>query len=216
MNASLRTFLGFGLLLGAACGSSGPAKPGAEVPTYEDPEAAAYTPVRRELSTGQQALIFASPLKTLGGEETSLASYRGKTLLVVNVASQCGLTPQYEQLQALQERFAEQGFSVVAFPCNQFGGQEPGTDEEILAFGKETYQVTFPLMEKIETNGESQHAIYQALTAIDDHEGKAGDVAWNFEKFLISADGGFVTRVRPQVAPNDPSVVALLEEELAR
>jgi glutathione peroxidase len=207
------------ILAGGACKTEKPApKSGVaeELPAFEDPEEPAYVPVRRELSAAQQALIFDSPLRTLTGEETSLAAFRGKTLMVVNVASQCGLTPQYKQLQGLQAKYEPQGFSVVAFPCNQFGGQEPGTDSEILSFGKDNYQVTFPLMEKIETNGADQHPIYQALTSIGDDSGNAGDVAWNFEKFLVSADGAFVTRIRPQIAPDDPAVVELLTAELAR
>tara|TARA_R110002096_G_scaffold171490_6_gene344590 strand:+ start:56693 stop:57346 length:654 start_codon:yes stop_codon:yes gene_type:complete len=217
----MRKLLGtsvFALLVAAsACKTDKPApKSGEEVPAFEDPEQPVYVPVRRALSAEQQALIFDSPLRTLTGEDTSLAAFRGKTLMVVNVASQCGLTPQYEQLQSLQAKYETKGFSVVAFPCNQFGEQEPGTDAEILAFGKDKYQITFPLMEKIETNGEGQHPIYQALTAIGDDADKAGDVAWNFEKFLVSADGAFVTRIRPQVAPNDPAVVELLTAELAR
>ncbi len=207
------------LLATGACRSEKPAPQSSaakELPAFEDPEKPAYVPVRRELSAKQQALIFESPLQTLQGEATSLGAFRGKTLMVVNVASQCGLTPQYQQLQELQAKFETQGFSVIAFPCNQFGGQEPGTDSEILAFGKDNYQVTFPLMEKIETNGANQHPIYQALTSIDDETGKSGDVAWNFEKFLISADGAFVTRIRPQIAPDDPAVLELLSAELAR
>jgi len=222
MSKLLRTSAFLLLAATTACASDKPApKSGAatattEVPTFEDPEEPAYVPVRRALSDEQKALIFDSPLRTLTGEETSLAAFRGKTLMVVNVASQCGLTPQYEQLQGLQAKFEARGFSVVAFPCNQFGGQEPGTEDEILAFGKDNYQVTFPLMQKIETNGADQHPIYQALTSIDDDAGKAGDVAWNFEKFLVSADGAFVTRIRPQVAPDDPAVVELLTAELGR
>ena len=206
------------LMVASACGDKPAPKSGVEkeLPAFEDPEQPAYVPVRRELSAEQQALIFDSPLRTLTGEDTSLAAFRGKALMVVNVASQCGLTPQYKQLQTLQTKYESQGFSVVAFPCNKFGGQEPGTDFEILAFGKDKYQVTFPLMEKIETNGANQHPIYQALTSIDDDAGKSGDVAWNFEKFLVSADGAFVTRIRPQIAPDDPAVVALLASELER
>lgn len=171
-------------------------------------------PVTYSMSAEQQAAVFKSPVQTLMGEETTLASYLGKPLLIVNVASECGLTPQYEELQSLQKRYGDQGFSVVAFPSNQFGGQEPGTPEEILAFGKENYGVTFPLMQKVDTNGEQQHPIYQALTEIKDAEGQAGNVQWNFEKFFISADGKSITRIRPQQLATDPAVVALIEADL--
>ena len=200
------------LLLG--CKSSQPAankaeEPQAEAPaepTSEEPRLVSY-----RLRSEQEALIFDSTLQTITGEQTTLASLRGKQLLVVNVASECGLTPQYEQLQALHVKYAERGFSVVGFPCNQFGEQEPGTPEEILAFGKEHYGVTFLLMQKVETNGDNRHPIYQALTQIQDAEGEAGDVQWNFEKFLISADGKEVTRLRPKTTVDDPQVVALIE-----
>lgn len=180
------------------------------------PNPTPYRPIRRRVSAEQQSLLFDTPVKTLGGEDSSLGAYRGKTLLVVNVASECGLTPQYEQLQAVQEKYEGQGFTVIGFPCNQFGGQEPGTADEILAFGKEKYQVDFPLMQKLETNGANRHPIYQALTAIEDHEDKAGDIEWNFEKFLVSADGAHVTRIRPEILPDDPSVLSLIDSELSR
>jgi glutathione peroxidase len=171
-------------------------------------------PVTYDLTPEQAAQIFESPLQTLGGEDTTLSALRGKLLLVVNVASQCGLTPQYEQLQAIHKKYEARGFSVVGFPCNQFGEQEPGTPEEILAFGKEEFGVTFPLMQKVETNGAHRHPIYQALTQIKDAHGKAGDVEWNFEKFLLSADGTRVTRFRPDTTPDDPQVITLLEAGL--
>ncbi len=172
------------------------------------------TPVTYDLSTEQASLIFDSPLQTLQGQDTTLASMRGKLLLVVNVASECGLTPQYEELQAVHEEYEGRGFSVVGFPCNQFGEQEPGTPEEILAFGKKEFGVTFPLMQKVQTNGDSRHPIYQALTQIQDAKGEAGDVQWNFEKFLISADGKQVTRFRPETTPRDPQLLALLQASL--
>jgi glutathione peroxidase len=181
--------------------------------TADQPEAEAK-PVTYDLSAEQSSLIFDSSLQTLQGSDTTLASMRGKLLLVVNVASECGLTPQYEQLQAVHSEFEERGFSVVGFPCNQFGEQEPGTPEEILAFGKEHYGVSFPLMQKVETNGDARHPIYQALTQIQDAHGEAGDVQWNFEKFLISADGKQVTRFRPKTVPRDPDLLALLQSSL--
>jgi len=186
----------------------------AEVAAEDKPPAAPPKPMTYDLSPEQSEQIYNSPLKTITGESTTLAALRGKLLLVVNVASECGLTPQYETLQAMHRKYEAQGFSVVGFPCNQFGEQEPGTPEEIVAFGKEHYGVTFPLMEKVEVNGDGQHAIYQALTQIKDAEGKAGDVMWNFEKFLLSPDGTKVTRIRPPMLPDDPAVIAIVEAAL--
>lgn len=202
----------------AGCSKSAEKKaPVSEAPKAESeakPAEADPKPVTYDLSAEQAAQIFESPLQSLGGEETTLGSLKGKLLLVVNVASECGLTPQYEQLQAIHTRYEARGFSVVGFPCNQFGEQEPGTPEEILAFGKEQFGVSFPLMQKIETNGDNRHAIYQALTQIKDAKGEAGDVQWNFEKFLLSADGSKVTRFRPQTTPDDPQLIAVLEAGL--
>jgi glutathione peroxidase len=160
--------------------------------------------------------MWDAPIRNLKGEPTTLAAYRGKALLLVNVASECGLTPQYTALEALHERLAPRGFSVVGFPCNQFGGQEPGTPEEIAAFCSTTYGVTFPLTEKIEVNGARRHPIYQELTQIADSSGRAGDIRWNFEKFVVSADGSTITRFGPQVSPDDPAVVAAVETGLPR
>ena len=153
------------------------------------------------------------PLKTLDGQDTSLGELKGKAVLVVNVASKCGLTPQYEGLEKLHEQYAGRGFSVIGFPCNQFGGQEPGTEEEIATFCSTTYGVTFPLAEKIEVNGDGRHGLYADLTEVADGEGNAGDLAWNFEKFLV-APGGAVTRFRPQVEPQDPGLVRAIEDAL--
>ena len=133
--------------------------------------------------------LYDIPIHTLQGDDTSLGDYAGKTLLLVNVASKCGLTPQYEGLERLQKTYGDRGFSVIGFPCNQFMGQEPGTSEEIAEFCSATYGVTFPLMEKIEVNGDDRHPIYAELTEKEDAEGKAGDITWNFEKFLVSPDG---------------------------
>jgi glutathione peroxidase len=153
-------------------------------------------------------------VNTLSGQPGSLAGLSGKTLLVVNVASRCGLTPQYAGLERLHERFAGQGFSVVGFPCNQFGGQEPGSSEEISEFCSATYGVTFPMFEKIDVNGPGQHPIYQELTAVPDAEGQAGDVQWNFEKFLIGPDGAILGRFRPRTEPEDPAIVSAIEASL--
>ncbi len=158
--------------------------------------------------------IFDASINDLNGEPSSLKDYEGKTLLLVNVASKCGLTPQYTGLEELQKRYEDRGFSVLGFPCNQFLGQEPGTAEEIQSFCSTTYGVTFPLFEKIEVNGEGQHPIYEELTQVPDAEGVAGDVAWNFEKFLISPTGQIVGRFRPQVEPEDPALIEAIESQL--
>ncbi|MGW4489050.1 glutathione peroxidase [Amycolatopsis sp. NPDC004368] len=154
------------------------------------------------------------PLKTLSGEDTTLGALGGKALLVVNVASKCGLTPQYTGLERLQERYGDKGFSVVGFPCNQFAGQEPGTADEIQTFCSTTYGVTFPLFEKLEVNGGGRHALYSTLTQTADAEGEAGDVQWNFEKFLVNADGDVVGRFRPRTEPEDDAVVKAIEAAL--
>jgi glutathione peroxidase len=158
--------------------------------------------------------IYDVPIATLDGQPSSLAPFRGKALLLVNVASRCGLTPQYAGLQALHDRFAPRGFSVLGFPCNQFLGQEPGTPEEIAEFCSVNYGVSFPLFEKIEVNGPGRHPLYQQLVEVPDSEGSAGDVAWNFEKFLVAPDGAVVARFRPQVTPEDDALVAAIEAQL--
>ena len=158
--------------------------------------------------------IYDIPVKTLGGEDSSLGALAGKTLLVVNVASKCGLTPQYTALEELHERLAPRGFSVVGFPCNQFMGQEPGTAEEIAEFCSTSYGVTFPMFEKIEVNGEDRHPIYTELTTVPDIAGEAGDVQWNFEKFLLRPDGTVAARFRPGTVPDDAAVLAAIEENL--
>ena len=159
--------------------------------------------------------LYDIPIHTLEGEESSLAPFGDKVLLLVNVASRCGLTPQYAGLEDLQRRYEDRGFSVVGFPCNQFMGQEPGTPEEIAAFCSTTYGVTFPLFEKIEVNGPGRHPIYQELTKVKDKDGDAGDIAWNFEKFLVKPGGEVVARFRPQVSPEDPELVGAIQAALA-
>lgn len=154
------------------------------------------------------------PLRTLSGEPTSLGAYRGKALLIVNVASKCGLTPQYEGLERLHKRYADRGFTVLGVPCNQFMGQEPGTPEEIETFCSTTYGVTFPLLEKTEVNGEGRHPLYGELTALADADGQAGDVQWNFEKFLVAPGGKVLHRFRPRVEPEDPEIISAIEENL--
>ena len=158
--------------------------------------------------------IYDIALHTLDGEPTSLAPYAGKTVLVVNVASKCGLMPQYEGLERLQKTYADRDFSVVGFPCNQFAGQEPGTAEEIQTFCSTTYGVTFPLFEKIDVNGEHQSPIYATLNQTADAEGYSGDIRWNFEKFLIGPDGS-VQRFAPQVTPEDPILIGAIEADLS-
>lgn len=153
------------------------------------------------------------PLRTLSGGASSLADYRGRALLIVNVASKCGLTPQYAGLQALQERYGERGFSVLGFPCNQFGAQEPGTPEQIEQFCTTNYGVKFPMFEKLSVNGPDRHPLYAELTRVADDSGKAGDIEWNFEKFLVSADGA-VRRFRPKTKPDDPALLAAIEAAL--
>jgi glutathione peroxidase len=136
--------------------------------------------------------------------------------LVVNVASQCGLTPQYAGLENLQRRYADRNFTVLGVPCNQFAGQEPGTAEEIATFCSATYGVTFPLTEKVEVNGPGRHPLYDELTTTPDAEGAAGDIQWNFEKFLVAPDGTVVGRFRPRTEPTSPEVVAAVEAALPR
>ena len=159
--------------------------------------------------------LYDIPIHTLQGADSKLGDYSGKTLLLVNVASKCGLTPQYEGLERLQKNYADRGFSVIGFPCNQFLGQEPGTAEEIEQFCSTTYGVTFPLMEKIEVNGDDRHPIYTELEKKEDAEGNAGDITWNFEKFLVSPRGDIVARYRPQVEPEDPAILGDIEAQLA-
>ncbi len=159
--------------------------------------------------------LFELPIRTLAGEPSSLGEYRGKVLLLVNVASKCGLTPQYAGLERLQEKYGERGFTVLGFPCNQFMGQEPGSAEEIQEFCSTTYGVSFPLFEKIDVNGAERHPLYARLTEVADAAGEAGDVQWNFEKFLVSADGEVVGRFRPRTEPESAELVAAIEEQLA-
>jgi glutathione peroxidase len=159
--------------------------------------------------------LYNIPVNTLSGQPGSLGDLSGKTLLVVNVASKCGLTPQYEGLERLHKRFGDRGFSVVGFPCNQFGGQEPGTATEIGEFCSVNYGVSFPMFEKIDVNGPDRHPIYTELTAVPDAAGEAGDIQWNFEKFLVSPDGKIAGRFRPLTDPEAPELVAAIEENLA-
>jgi glutathione peroxidase len=152
------------------------------------------------------------PFQTIDGEQTSLSAYAGKVILVVNVASRCGLAPQYEKLEKLQETYGDSGFTVVGFPSNQFL-QELSSTDAIKEYCSTTWGVTFPMMEKVRLNGRNAHPLYQELTKSPDAEGKAGRVKWNFEKFVITPDG-VVHRFRPQTEPDDPAIVGLIEESL--
>lgn len=152
------------------------------------------------------------PFQTIDGEQTSLSAFAGKVILVVNVASRCGLAPQYEKLEKLQETYGDRGFTVVGFPSNQFL-QELSSTDAIKEYCSTTWGVTFPMMEKVRLNGRNAHPLYQELTKSPDADGKAGRVKWNFEKFVITPDGA-VHRFRPQTEPDDPAILGLIEESL--
>jgi glutathione peroxidase len=154
------------------------------------------------------------PLNTLDGEPTTLGELSGKAVLIVNVASKCGMTPQYTALEQIHERYADQGFSVLGVPCNQFAGQEPGTAEEIKEFCSTTYGVTFPMLSKIDVNGPDRHPLYQELVQTSDADGASGDVKWNFEKFLVSPEGEVVGRFRSPTTPDDPTITKAIEATL--
>jgi glutathione peroxidase len=155
-------------------------------------------------------------LTLLDGSDTTLDAYAGQALLVVNVASQCGFTRQYAGLEALYERYHERGLTVIGVPSNQFGAQEPGTAEEIAEFCQANFGVTFPLLAKTDVNGPDRHPLFARLTEVADATGKAGDVTWNFEKFLVSPQGEVVGRFRSKVEPDDPELVAAIESVLPR
>ena len=158
--------------------------------------------------------VYDLELTSLAGDPAPMSAYRGQVVLAVNVASRCGLTPQYAGLERLQERYADRGFSVLGFPCNQFADQEPGTADEIQTFCSTTYGVTFPMFEKLEVNGPGRHPLFDILTAAADDEGQAGDVLWNFEKFLVSPEGTVVRRWRPRTVPEAAEVVSAIEGQL--
>ncbi|MFK0296916.1 glutathione peroxidase [Streptomyces sp. NPDC090442] len=150
----------------------------------------------------------------LNGGPANLAQYRGKALLIVNVASQCGLTPQYAALEKLQQRYAQRGFTVLGVPCDQFMGQEPGTPDEIATFCSTTYGVTFPMTEKTHVHGRTRHPLYTELITAADADGHSGEIRWNFEKFLIAPDGTVAARFAPQTEPDAPEVLSALEQVL--
>lgn len=153
------------------------------------------------------------PLTTIDGERTSLAHYADRAVLIVNVASKCGLAPQYSKLEQLQREYGDRGFTVLGVPCNQFLGQEPGTSEDIKTFCAMNYGVTFPMLEKTKVNGRNSHPLYRILRETKDANGKSGRVQWNFEKFLV-APGGKISRFRPTTEPDDPAIIAAIEAAL--
>jgi glutathione peroxidase len=159
--------------------------------------------------------VFSVKIKGLTSGDDALGSISNKVALIVNVASKCGLTPQYTGLEALHEEFSGQGFTVVGVPCNQFGGQEPGSSQEIVNFCSSTYGVTFPMTEKVDVNGDGRHPLYTLLTEATDSEGHSGDIRWNFEKFLIGRNGNVIARFSPMVTPEDESLRSAIRAALA-
>ena len=159
------------------------------------------------------ASLYDIPLKDINGKDTSLKEYKGKALLIVNVASKCGYTPQYKGLQAIQQKYKEQGLVVLGFPCNQFGGQEPGSNTEILEFCSSKYNVTFPMFDKLDVKGANQHALYKELSGKDSPF--PGDVKWNFGKFLVGRDGKILKRFESKDKPESPEVTGAIESALA-
>ncbi|MEU8405982.1 glutathione peroxidase [Micromonospora sp. NPDC048842] len=158
--------------------------------------------------------VFDIPIDALNGGPADLARHRGKALLVVNVASRCGLTPQYAGLQTLADSYADRGLVVLGVPCNQFAGQEPDSAAEISDFCQVNYGVTFPLTEKVDVNGPDRHPLYAALVDTPDPDGHTGDVRWNFEKFLVAPDGSVAARFAPTVAPDSDDLRAAIEKTL--
>jgi glutathione peroxidase len=164
-------------------------------------------------STFAASSVYDVPLKDIDGKDTSLKAYQGKVLLIVNVASQCGNTPQYKGLEALYRKYKDQGLVVLGFPCNQFGKQEPGSNEEIKQFCTKNYNVTFPMFDKLDVKGANQHPLYAALSGKD--AAFPGDVKWNFGKFLVGRDGKVLKRIEPGVKPESSDVVKAIEDALA-
>ena len=152
--------------------------------------------------------------RRIDGSERDLSEFRGKVLLIVNTASKCGLTPHYAGLEKLYQTYKDRGLVVLGFPCNQFNGQEPGTNEEIAEFCATTYGVTFPMMDKVEVNGDGRHPLFVELTGVEDAGGEAGDVGWNFEKWLVGPDGAAVARFRSRTEPESPEIVGAIEDVL--
>jgi glutathione peroxidase len=172
------------------------------------------------MTLATQAADSSGPLafkeKSITGQDVDLADYKGKVVLIVNVASECGLTPQYEQLQTMYSKYKDRGLVVLGFPCNQFGKQEPGSESEIAAFCTNSYKVTFPLFSKIEVNGSGANPLYKYLTSLDTQPQGKGKIGWNFEKFLVGRNGQVAARFSPMTKPDAPEVVAMIENELAK
>jgi glutathione peroxidase len=160
--------------------------------------------------------LYGVAIRDLWGKPLALPDFRDHALLIVNVASRCGLTPQYAELETVHERYAGRGLTVLGVPCNQFGGQEPGSAEEIAEFCSATYGVTFPMTEKVEVNGGNRHPLYRRLVDTPDADGYTGDIRWNFEKFLVAPGGEVRARYSPQVRPEDPTIVGAIEAALPR
>jgi glutathione peroxidase len=155
-------------------------------------------------------------MKSLGGKEVDLSKYKGKVVIIVNTASECGLTPQYEQLQALHEEYGEQGLAILGFPCNQFGQQEPGTADDIQKFCKVNYGVTFDMFSKVEVNGAGACPLYKYLTSVETKPAGSGKIGWNFEKFVLDRSGNVIARFAPRTEPDAPEVLAVLKQALGR
>jgi glutathione peroxidase len=158
--------------------------------------------------------LYDIPIADIDGSAGELAKQQGNVTLMVNVASQCGLTPQYAGLERIYEQYRERGFAVLGFPCNQFGAQEPGTPDEIKTFCETSYGVQFPMFEKIEVNGDGRHPLYTELTKSTDSEDHTGDIRWNFEKFLVSRDGAVIARFSPLIDPEAPELVSAIDKAL--
>jgi glutathione peroxidase len=203
-------------LLLVGCSKDKPETQSPEAETKETAKSATEEPgATPSEAASTVSTIYQAPIRRLGEDQpVDLSEYRGKALLVVNVASRCGFTNQYEGLEAMYEKYKDRGLVVLGFPCNQFGGQEPGSAEDIKSFCRSNYGVKFPMYEKIEVNGANRHPIYAELSKVADGEGDAGDVKWNFEKFVVSADGKTVKRFRSRTKPEDPDLVSAVEAAL--
>lgn len=180
----------------------------------EKPAAKAKTGEKGDKKETPAVLDFT--VKSIKGDEVELSKYQGKVVLIVNVASKCGLTPQYEALEKLHEKYADEGLAILGFPANEFGAQEPGTDEEIATFCKDNYDVKFDMFSKVVVKGEGQCDLYKFLTSKETNKGFDGDIKWNFEKFLIDRDGKVIKRFEPKVKPDSEEVTEAIKEALAK
>ena len=165
-------------------------------------------------TTSKSEVVDWADLPGLNGQPLDIEQLAGKAVMVVNVASKCGLTPQYEGLERLQRTYGDRGFTVLGVPCNQFAGQEPGTPDEIEGFCRTTYRTTFPMTSKLEVNGRRRHPLYQRLSAVPDESGNAGEIEWNFEKFLVAPSGEILARFRPTMAPENERIIEQIERAL--